>query len=121
MAKLRSDRVKEVFLTTGTGTVALIGSGSGFLPFSAVCVDGSQFDYAITNPGTTEWETGVGYYVASTNSVVRLKVVASSNNNQLTNFGAGNKQIFITINSESLIEYDRGATNATALAIALGG
>lgn len=121
MAKLRSDRVKEVFLTTGTGTVALIGSGSGFLPFSAVCVDGSQFDYAITNPGTTEWETGVGYYVTSTNSVVRLKVVASSNNGQLTNFSAGNKQIFITINSESLIEYDRGATNATALAIALGG
>jgi len=39
----------------------------------------------------------------------------------LTNFGAGNKQIFITINSESLIEYDRGSTSATALAIALGG
>lgn len=121
MANIRSDRVKEVTLTQGTGNVVLLGTGTGFVTFSSVCTDGDIFDYSITNPGTDEWETGIGTYNSQTNSVSRTTVVSSSYNNELVDFGAGNKQIFITVNSSTFDTYDKGISSATALAIALGG
>lgn len=121
MAKIRSDRVKEVSLSQGTGDFALLGTGTGFVTFASVCADGDIFDYSITNPGTNEWETGVGTYDAGSNSIVRTLVSASSNSGNLVNFGAGNKQVFITVNSNTFNEYDKGVASATALAIALGG
>jgi hypothetical protein len=121
MAKVRSDRVKEVSLSQGTGNLALSGTGTGFVTFGAVCNDGDTFDYAVTNPGTSQWETGVGNYDAENNSVIRTTVYASSNNGNKVNFSAGNKQVFITVNSASFEDFDKLKTNATALAIALGG
>jgi hypothetical protein len=121
MAKIRYDRVKEVSLSQGTGDFALLGTGTGFVTFASVCADGDVFDYSITNPGTNEWETGVGSYDSGANAVVRTTVTASSNSGNLVNFGAGNKQVFITVNSSSFDTYDKGISSATALAIALGG
>jgi len=74
MSKVRSDRVKEVTLTQGTIDVVLVGTGTGFVTFASVCNDGDTFDYSITNPGTNEWETGVGTYDAENNSVRRTTV-----------------------------------------------
>lgn len=121
MAKVRSDRVKEVSLTQGTVSLVLVGTGTGFVTFATVCSDGDTFDYAVTNPGTAEWESGVGTYDADNNAVVRTTVYASSNSGNLVNFSAGNKQVFITVNSASFEAFDKSQTNATALAIALGG
>lgn len=121
MAKIRSDRVKEVSLSQGTGNLALAGTGTGFVQFGDVCVNGDTFDYAVTNPGTAEWETGVGTYDADNDAVIRTTVYGSSNNDALVNFSAGNKQVFITVNSSSFEDFDKLKTNATALAIALGG
>lgn len=121
MAKIRADRVKEVSLSQGTGDFVLVGTGTGFVTFAAVCANGDVFDYSITNPGTAEWETGVGTYISSTNSVERTVVTASSNSGNLVNFGSGSKQVFITVNSSSFNEYDKGVAAATGLAIALGG
>ena len=121
MAKIRSDRVKEVSLSQGTGNLALAGTGTGFVTFSSVCADGDTFDYAVTNPGTAEWETGVGTYDADNNAILRTSVYGSSNSDSIVNFSAGNKQVFITVNSSSFEDFDKLKTNATALAIALGG
>jgi len=121
MAKVRSDRVKEVSLTQGTGSLALVGTGTGFITFSTACNNEDTFDYAVTNPGTNEWESGVGTYDADNNAVQRTTVYASSNAGSLVNFSAGNKQVFITVNSASFEVFDKAQTNATALAIALGG
>jgi len=40
MAKVRSDRVKEVSLTQGTGDFVLVGTGTGFVTFSTECASG---------------------------------------------------------------------------------
>jgi hypothetical protein len=121
MAKVRSDRVKEVSLSQGTGDLVLAGTGTGFVTFSAECADGDTFDYAVTNPGTAEWETGVGTFNSGANSITRTTIYASSNSGSATNFSAGNKQVFITVNSASFEAFDKAQVNATALAIALGG
>lgn len=130
MAKIRADRVKEATFVTGFDDVELLGSGTGFQTFSSVCSDGDTFDYAITHPGTSEWETGVGTYEAEGNKVLRTKIVAGSEGNQdstgdsssspnPTNFTSGTKQIFITVNSDSFETFDRTADDLAALALAL--
>ena len=128
MAKVRHDRVKEATFVEGYDDVYLLGSGTGFKTFAGVCQDGDTFDYAITHPGTDEWETGVGTFrnTDSTDMIERTTVVAGSDedstgSNVPTNFSAGTKQIFITVNSASLELYDRTAEDLAALALALGG
>jgi hypothetical protein len=119
MAKIAADRVKETSTFTGLNDIALLGAGAGFQNFSDVCADGDTFDYSITHEGTADWETGLGTYLTSSNTVVRTQVTASSNNNAKVDFGVGYKQIFITINAKSFNAY-ASKTIATGLAIALG-
>lgn len=119
MAKIRADRVKESSLFTGLNNAALLGAGPGFKSFSNVCQDGDIFDYAITHEGTSDWETGIGTYVNSTNTVERTTVTASSNSDAKVNFGSGYKQIFITVNGSSFNLIDNAATRVQATGIAL--
>jgi hypothetical protein len=119
MAKIAADRVKETSLFTGLSDVALLGAGAGFQNFGDVCQDGDTFDYSITHEGTSDWETGLGTYITSSNTMVRTQVTASSNSNQKVDFGVGYKQIFITINAKSFNNY-ASKVIATGLAIALG-
>lgn len=126
MALVRHDRVKEATFVEGLNDVDLLGSGTGFKRFQDVCDDGDTFDYAITHTGTAEWETGRGTYDAANNRVIRTTIIASSEedsteSNAPTNFTAGTKQIFITVNSASLEVYDATAEDLAALALALGG
>jgi hypothetical protein len=122
MAKIRADRVKESSLFTGLNDIALLGAGTGFKSFGDVCQDGDTFDYAVTHEGTSDWETGVGAYVNSTNTVTRTTVTASSNNDAKVEFGSGYKQVFITVNGSSFVAIDNAATRvqATGLAIVFG-
>ncbi len=119
--KVRADRVKETGNFTGTSNVALTGNPTGFRTFLSVCSNGSIFDYSIVEEGTANWETGVGTYVSSTNTVERTTVSASSNSNNKTNFGSGTKYIFITVSGSSHATNDKTLSKATALSIALGG
>lgn len=120
MPKISADRVKETSTFEGTADIALLGAGVGFVNFGDVCLDGDTFDYSITHEGTGDWETGLGTYVASSNTVLRSVVSASSNNGAKVNFGAGYKQIYITVNAKSIKNYI-AKSSATALAVALGG
>jgi hypothetical protein len=97
MALILKDRVKETTNTTGTGTVTLAGAATGFQSFSAVG-NGNTTYYTITDG--TDWEVGVGTYTASGTTLSRDTVFESSNGNAKVNWGAGPKDVFVTLPAE---------------------
>ncbi len=87
------DRIKEISTTTGTGALTLAGAVSGFRSFTSVYADGDEVPYCVTMGGA--FELGVGTYNAGT--IERDTVEASSNGGSLVDFGAGVKEIFVTL------------------------
>lgn len=130
MALVIKDRVKELTTTTGTGTVTLTGAASGFQSFSVVG-DGNTTYYAIVEHNG-DWEVGLGTYTASGTTLSRDTVLESSNSGSLVNFGAGDKDVFVTYPAEKGILVGSNVSDLTndagygttdeslALAIALG-
>tara|TARA_R100000951_G_scaffold77906_1_gene65752 strand:- start:2936 stop:4597 length:1662 start_codon:yes stop_codon:yes gene_type:complete len=107
MALTLNDRVKQVSTTTGTGTITLGATPSGFDSFTDGLSDGDTTYYSIVNtePGVTEWEVGLGTFTASGTTLSRDTVFTSSNSGSLVNFGAGDKDVFVTYPaSKSLFE-----------------
>jgi hypothetical protein len=94
MALILKDRVQETSTTEGTGTFALNGAVTGFSSFSVIG-NGNTTYYAITTQGT-EFEIGIGTYTSSGTTLSRDTVLASSNSNNLVNFSAGTKNVFVT-------------------------
>ncbi len=94
-----ADRVKETTTTTGTGTVNLAGAVDGFQSF-AVIGNGGRTQYAIIDSGNYTWEVGIGTYTTSGTTLSRDFVFESSNSDNLVNFGAGEKQVFVTMPAE---------------------
>jgi hypothetical protein len=88
------DRVWETSTTTGTGTLTLLGAKAGYQSF-AVVGDGNTTYYCISDG--TNFEVGVGTYTASGTTLSRDTIYASSNGNALVNFGAGIKDVFLTL------------------------
>ena len=98
MALVLDDRVKETSTTTGTGTLNLSGAVSGFQTFVAGIGDGNTTYYAIVNRDEAEWETGLGTVTdASTDTLARTTVIASSNSDSAVTFSAGTKDVFTTL------------------------
>ena len=107
MALTLNDRVKQVSTTTGTGTITLGITPSGFQSFTDGLSDGDTTYYSIVNTesGVTEWEVGLGTYTASGTTLSRDTVFTSSNSGSLVDFGAGDKDVFVTYPaSKSLFE-----------------
>jgi hypothetical protein len=102
MALVVKDRVKETTTTTGTGTVTLAGTDTGFQSFSVIG-DGNTTFYAIELPATDEWEVGIGTYTASGTTLSRDTVLESSNGGSLVNFSSGAKSVFVTYPAEKSI------------------
>jgi len=98
------DRVKETSTSSGTGDYSLNGAAVGFITFSSVCQNNDVFDYAVNEIGGAKWETGLGRYNSATNTVTRLEIQASSNNNQAVNWTTEFKVIFISLNATSIIQ-----------------
>ena len=93
MAFVLANRVLETTTTTGTGAITLAGTSTGFQSFAAVG-NGNVTFYTITND--TDWEVGSGTYFSSGPTLTRDAVLESSNNNQKVDWGAGEKQVFVT-------------------------
>ena len=100
MTLVVKDRVKETTSTTGTGTLTLGGASAGFQSFSVIG-DGNTTYYAIVDITNGVWEVGVGTYTASGTTLSRDTVLDSSNSGSLVNFGAGNKDVFVTFPAET--------------------
>jgi len=89
---LYADRVQETSTTTGTGTLTLAGAVTGFRTFTSAIATGERVRYAISDG--TNWEVGDGV-LATSSTLTRENVFASSNSNALVSFGAGTKNVWI--------------------------
>lgn len=97
MPFILKDRVKDTTTTTGTGTLTLSGTApSGFQAFAAIG-NGNSCAYTIVDPATGAWETGIGTYSSSGPTLSRTTVLDSSNSGAAVNFGAGVKDVFVTV------------------------
>ena len=107
-----ADRVREQSTTTGTGTLTLTGAVIGYQTFSAAVGNGNTTYYTISNPGTTEWEVGIG--TVSAGQLARSTILESSNSDALVNFTAGTKDVFVTYPAEKAVYLDANG-NVSAL------
>lgn len=105
MPLVLKDRVKETTTVVGTGTATLLGAASGYQSF-AVIGNGNTTYYCIAEQTGSGWEVGIGTYTASGTTLSRTTVLASSNSNNLVNFGSGTKDIFCTYPADKSIEAD---------------
>jgi len=113
MALVLDDRVKETSTTTGTGTLNLSGAVSGFQTFVAGVGDGNTTYYAIINRDEAEWETGVGTVTdATTDTLARTTVIASSNSDSAVTFSAGTKDVFTTLPASKAV-YEDASSDVT--------
>jgi hypothetical protein len=104
MALVLADRVQDVTTTTGTGTITLANTPpTGFQSF-AVIGNGNTTYYTIY--GGNDWEVGIGTYTSVGTSLSRDTVLASTNSNNLVNFGAGEKVVFVTYPAEKSVNKD---------------
>jgi hypothetical protein len=105
MALVLADRVKETTSTTGTGTITLAGAVTGFQSFSVIGNSNTTY-YAIVDNSTGAWEVGIGTYTSSGTTLARTTVLSSSNSDNLVNFAAGSKDVFVTYPSEKAVFID---------------
>ncbi|OUV41225.1 MAG: hypothetical protein CBC71_06010 [Rhodobacteraceae bacterium TMED111] len=113
MAFKIEDRVKESTVTTGTGTLTLAAAVTNFERFSANLSNSDTTYYAIVDNTNNAFEVGLGTY--SSNTLARGTIFASSNSNNLVDFGVGTKEVFITVPASKIVVED-GSNN-----VAIGG
>lgn len=131
MALVIADRVRESSTTSGTGTFSLSGAVVGYQTFSAAVGNGNTTYYTISNPGTTEWEVGIG--TVSAGQLARSTILDSSNGGSLVNFSAGTKDVFVTYPADKAVYLDSngnvsplgtvnsGTWQGTAITVPYGG
>lgn len=103
------DRVRDTSSSTGTGNFTLDGTPpTGAQAFNAAFGTNVPFYYAIQGQGSAEWETGEGYLSAST-TLVRARVIDSSNSGAAVNFSAGVKDVLCDAVAEAFNTVDGAA------------
>ena len=102
MAFVVADRVQVTTTSTGTGTITLAGAATGFQSF-AVIGNGNTTTYTIADQSGSNWEVGIGTYTSSGTTLARNIVLSSSNSGSLVNFGAGTKNVFVTLPSSRTV------------------
>lgn len=87
------DRVKETTTTTGTGNLTTAGAATNFRTFNTAFGTNRRFFYWIVDDTNSDWEHGVGY-LSGTTTLVREKVLSSTNAGAAVNLSAGTKDVF---------------------------
>lgn len=119
MALVIASRVLETTATLGAGPFALNGPRLSYRSFASVCSDGDTCPYCAVDRVSGAWESGVGTYVAATNTLARTEVDESSSNNDLVMF-AGNPltEVYIDLTASmltTLLQNASGSTPASGL------
>jgi hypothetical protein len=96
MAFVIADRVRETSVTTGTGSIALGGAVTGYQTFDAVLNTADTTFYTIADQGGANWEVGIGTFT-SPSTLARTTILSSSNGGSIVTFGAGTKDVFISL------------------------
>lgn len=108
MTLIIADRVKQVSLTTGSGSITFAETIPGFRSFSSAIGSGNQTYYAIENDA--RWEVGVGTYNGS--QLTRDTVFTSSANGAKINL-EGTSRVFCTYTADRSVH--RGVNNVVDL------
>lgn len=109
MALVLKDRVKVATVTAGTGTLTLGSALPGYQDFSVIG-DGNTTYYTIVDPSVGAWEVGIGVYTAAGTTLTRATVLDSSAGGALVDFGAGQKEVFITYPADRAVTGAQGMT-----------
>jgi len=120
MALVLNDRVKETTTTTGTGTLTLAGAVTGFETFAAGVGNSNTTYYAITLPGSSEFEVGLGTLNGDSSTLARTTVISSSNSDNAVNFSAGTKTIFCTIPASKSVFLDASGNASLGADLSVG-
>ncbi len=111
MAHIAADRVQETTTTTGSGVLTLAGAVTNFKTFASRMATSDTCWYAIVDSTNSAWEVGLGTLASST-TLDRTAVTASSNSDAAVSFAAGTKNVFITQGAGTSISMDSIATPA---------
>lgn len=114
MAYTLKDRVLVTSTSSGTGDFALGAAQTGYQAFSVVG-NGAQIPYTIQgkNPDGTltgQWEVGIGTWYSAGNYISRDTVLESSNSNAKVSFSAGDKDVFLDLPGELVVQGPNSAT-----------
>ena len=120
MALVLNDRVKETTTTTGTGTLTLAGAVTGFETFGAGVGNSNTTYYAVTLPGTSEFEVGLGTLSSDSSTLARTTVISSSNSDNAVNFSSGTKTIFCTIPASKSVFLDASGNVSVGADLSVG-
>lgn len=120
MALALNDRVKETTTTTGTGTLTLGGAVTGFETFASGVGNSNTTYYAVTLPGTSEFEVGLGTLNGDSSTLARTTVISSSNSDSAVNFSAGTKTIFCTIPASKSVFLDASGNASVGADLSVG-
>jgi hypothetical protein len=102
MALVLRDRVKETTTTTGTGTINLAGTSTGFRTFVAAVGNGNQTYYVLEDG--VDWEVGIGTVTDGTpDTLSRSTILASSNSGLAVNWGAGTRNVFASVAAAAML------------------
>jgi hypothetical protein len=100
-----ADRVLETSTTTGTGTINLAGATTNFRTFVAGAGNGAKVTYLISD--NANWEVGIGTVTSgSPNTLSRTTILASSNANAAVNWGAGTRNVYLTMAASVMMKRD---------------
>jgi hypothetical protein len=120
MALVINDRVKETTTTTGTGTLTLAGAVTGFETFAAGVGNSNTTYYAVTLPGSSEFEVGLGTLNSDSSTLARTTVISSSNSDNAVNFSSGTKTIFCTIPASKSVFLDASGNTTLGADLSVG-
>jgi cytoskeletal protein CcmA (bactofilin family) len=120
MALVLNDRVKETTTTTGTGTLTLAGAVTGFETFGTGIGNSNTTYYAVTLPGSAEFEVGLGTLNGDSTTITRTTVISSSNSDSAVNFSAGTKTIFCTIPASKSVFLDASGNTTLGADLSVG-
>jgi hypothetical protein len=96
MAFVIADRVRESSVSAGTGNFTLGGAVTGYQTFASALSNGDTTYYTIADQGGANWEVGIGTFT-SPSTLARTTILSSSNGGSVVTFGAGTKDVFISL------------------------